>query len=175
MNRLTKRMLQAAGVCAVVGMLTVAAPKAAHAITAALVQVVNTAANPAVTADVSRIVSQNLMLLNFSGFAPGVSGSLYQQNADGSVVGTPFTVPAGQNFVMTSLDVWLANSSGFSKIDLLGNTPRESFVVNSSQGTVQYQFPSGIVFGPNSSLSILNGSESCCNAAVTAHGYLTSN
>ena len=59
--KITKRTLLGWGAVALaITLLILAAPKAAHAIVATLVQVANTSANPAITQDVSKLASQNV-------------------------------------------------------------------------------------------------------------------
>src|SRR5579863_4422906 len=80
--------------------LILAAPRAAHAIAATLVQVTNTPANPAVTQSVGQQASQLVNLL-----AIGSSGTQFSRVSPGGLVTFGYTVPANQYLVITAVDL----------------------------------------------------------------------
>src|SRR6201997_5426256 len=91
------------GAAVLAAVLTLAAPRAAHAVVAALVQVANTTANPAVTQDTSKAASQivHLTTLGQSAVSP-LSLTALHQYIPGGTFGPAYVVPAGQNLVITS-------------------------------------------------------------------------
>lgn len=179
-----------------------AVPRAAHSLAAALVEVANTPANPAVTQNVPTLASQIVTLVpsgngpaGFTSARAFTLSSLQQWsaavNGGGIPPGAPpYTVPAGQSLVVTSIDlaeaaktgtdtVILANSalpSGQFNVAPLGNWVA-TLLVPCSPGptTTQYRFSPGIVFssGQNVWMSYAAGLQGSLFAEV--HGYLTSN
>jgi hypothetical protein len=138
--KITKRTLMGWGAMALAAtLLILAAPKAAHAIVATLVQVANTSANPAITQDVSRLPSQSVQLVCTQTFI-----DCQQILLNGSLVGS-YSVPVGNTLVITTVQINM-NSTGTNTVNLRvtgGN--RDSWVLNST-GTFEFQYPSGIVF-----------------------------
>lgn len=184
--RLLKQAVGGLGTLVVV--LVIAAlvmPKATRAIVSTLVTVVNTATNPATTEDISKAGSQIVELLCEAN--PGASGAITSclpQLASGILELTAFTVPAGQTFVITSIDIrpftpgpginiiFLAQSNS---LGTQVRNPTDGYVVPNTN-TTQLQFPtSGIAISSGSTLSLLSAFESAGGVAVTLHGYLTSN
>jgi hypothetical protein len=164
--------------------MTLAVPRAAHAIAATLVLVANTASNPAVTQSVSQQAAQ-LVYLNTS-VLPHSSTPLYQLGP--GLVGTAaYTVPQGQNLVITAADLLPGSfdgcQSGQFVFVLLGNSPIGAQVMWSvaAPNPGHFEYPSGIVFGPGSSPFVdftfaSNTTGTCGNGAnVNLFGYLTSN
>lgn len=165
-----------AGVLA--AMLTLVAPRTAQAAVAALVQVANTIANPAVTQDTSRAASQ-IVHLTTNGKAvvsPSVMTQLHQY-ISGGTFGPPYVVPAGQNLVITSIEASVT-TAGNSYLNLYDNTTigqRELWYLPNT-GTTQLQFPSGFVYPSGSSVYVyIGGSPSPSPMFVDVHGYLTAN
>jgi hypothetical protein len=173
-----KRLLMVAGalaLAAIVGMIL--SPKAAHGIVATLVQVVNTAANPAITEDISRAASQIVAVhCNFTlpdNFSPDCV------TISNGFSGGTFTVPADKNFVITSID-FKPGTPGtgvifvnlFQGIPQFGSILRSGWTVTNATNTVLDFSTSGIVLGPGSTTSIGVGANA---ASVEFHGYLTSN
>jgi hypothetical protein len=159
--------------------LTIVGPKAAHALTAALVQIVNTPANPVNTLDASKAGGQMVQLFCAPGGAPPpiISNQYqcYKMNVATGIYNfnSLFPVPAGQNLVVTTVDVPdRQNNIGFSLSDLPGGgtqvIEREGYSIPAGSNTVQFQYPSaGMVF---SSGSLVMASYNCF-----IYGYLTAN
>jgi len=81
-------------------LLMVSLPKAAHAVAAALVEITNTAANPAVTQDVSKRAGEIVELICDQQF--------YQTQYCYPLVGeSPYVVPAGKSLVITTVDLYV--------------------------------------------------------------------
>ena len=159
------------------GVLILALPRGAHAIAATLVQVTNTAAGPAVVQDVSKLASQQVTLLAY-GLFPGTEANLVQMSVQGTVSTESYVVPAGQNLIVTSIDIKpYAPGSGTNGITILNTQPGlplESYVVTNSVSTT-LQFPNGIVFPAGESLIVDNAINSSGVLSATVRGYLTSN
>jgi hypothetical protein len=91
-----------AGVVFVASAITLFAPKAVHAVVSALVTVANTPANPVPTQAVKE------SRVNFISVSFVLGGSTYNEaSPDGTISSTPFTIPSGEQFVITDVN-WLA-------------------------------------------------------------------
>lgn len=201
MNTLKTRLLQAGAAIAVLSALLLATPRAAHSLAAALVEVANTPANPAVTQNVPTLASQIVTLVpsgngpaGFTSAGAFTLSSLQQWSAavnSGEIQGAPpYTVPVGQSLVITSIDLAEAAKSGTDTVILANlGVPSGQFnvaplrnwvatlLVPCSPGptTTQYRFSPGLVYsaGQNVWISYVAGLQGSLFAEV--HGYLTSN
>jgi hypothetical protein len=174
-----KPVFSYAAVAIAAAVLILAAPRAAHAIAATLVQVNNSAASPAVAQDVSRLASQQVTLTATEAVGPGVNQRLSQVDVTGAVSPDTYVVPAGQTLIITSIDVTpSAPGSGINAVTISNSPPGyqiETFVVTNSV-TTMLQFPTGIVFPAGESLVI--GSPTFSGGGfftAFVRGYLTSN
>jgi hypothetical protein len=143
-------------------------------VAAALVNVTNTAASPAISQGVERMASQNVYLTSNGAIPRASTHTLSQMFPDGTVSAF-FTVPSGQSLVVTAVDIW-ANGGGTYYLDV-AQSPfvyRKSFYAP-FVGTTQFQYSSGIVFPAGVSLRIQNSLLSPGDVTMTMHGYLTSN
>ncbi len=109
-----KRMLMVAGAVALAAILGMAiAPKAAHGLVAALVQVTNTTANPIPAVLPTHLGTSASDLVTIECFAPSAPlckpASFFTVSPDGTV-GPTFAIPSGQALVIT--DVQWAISGG---------------------------------------------------------------
>jgi hypothetical protein len=182
MFRPPQSVLSYGAVAIATGILMLAAPRAAHAIAATLVQVTNTPVNPAVSQDVAKLASQNVLLVYSSGFgqvaplSPG-GGAFLQPYYPNDVIGTQFVVPTGQSLVVTTIDVFPTTPSPGVNWIAIGNESnvlRENFYV-SNAGSTQLQFPNGLVFSAGRSVLVNYFFGGGSPLTITAHGYLTSN
>jgi hypothetical protein len=179
-------MMGVGGIAMLAALLQLAAPKAVHAITttitAMLVQVVNTAAAPAITENVpnlaSQIVTLTATLSTSGGFASG--GYFYQVSPSAEVSGTAFQVPESQNLVVNAIDFDPTTSTTHTHDLALYNAV--SFNVYeewrpSDSSESEYRYPSGIVLGPGVVPFIRPASltDSSFEFKVYIHGYLTAN
>lgn len=171
MIRLPKSVISFGTLALAAGVLTLAVPRAAHAVAAALVQVTNTPANPAVTQDTSKRAGQLVQLFceasvgNFS--SCGVFTNLVTPL-------TQYTVPAGQNLVITSVDLYgYAGGTGDSEVELRDTVQqvRYHLWLISGWNSLQFQYPSGIVL-PSGTMPSIAASR---GAVVHMNGYLTNN
>jgi hypothetical protein len=164
-----KSILTGTGAVVLAGLtLALLAPRAAHAIAATAVQVLNTSAAPAITQDVSKLASQNVEL----NCAPGCIQVLGDPSL-GFLLGGTFTVPAGQRLVISTIQLDLT-AGGFTQLDQkigsITSNGRTNWLTFAA-GTYQYQYPSGIVIDAGNSLSF--GSSVLNNGYI--YGYLTAN
>jgi hypothetical protein len=157
--------------------LTLTVPRQVHALAAALVQVTNTTANPAVTQDISREASQivHLTTLGKANVQPATMTQLVQY-IPGGTFGPPYVVPAGQNLVITSIEASVI-TAGDSYLNLYDNTTigQREYWYLPNPGLTQLQFPSGFVYPAGSSVYVYIGGETTTQMVVDVHGYLTAN
>jgi len=148
--KLWQRILKGSGAFALTAiLLPLAAPRAAHAIAATLVQVVNTATNPAVSQDVSKLASQNISLGGFTEVNQS-TGPFYSIGVDGSLSPAVYTVPAGQTLIITSVDL-IPNLGVTANQEVgLGNSANPSNPTGFGAwdvppgGSTQFVYPTGI-------------------------------
>ena len=167
MTRLPKSVVSFGALVLTAGALTLAVPRAAHAVAAALVQVSNPPASPANTEDTSRQANQLVQLHCQTAGDGDISGCSLVSS------GAFFTVPAPQSFVITTVDVRsLLDFTGSNAVFLTGSV---AGITNhawafSGGNTFEYQYPSGIVY-PSGAVFITT----VHSAEVYITGYLTAN
>jgi len=182
-----KRGLMAAGALALaVMLLNLAAPKRVHAAVVTLVQVMNTIANPAITQDTSKTAGQLVNVLCTVNWASNDNAwALFSSALNGT-----YTVPSGQNLVITSIVITPSFDSG-------GATGTEEVVVANScnegafggqvlnvtgTATTQFVYPSSATVVPAgchvaAELTSASGGLATTpyNTFVWVSGYLTAN
>lgn len=175
MEVIRKRTLQVFTLVAAAGALGLVTPKAARAVAAALVQVTNTAANPAITQGTEKQAAQlvSLILPGNDAIGPEQITALVQNSSVNGPNANAFVVPAGQNFVLTEVDVSFSGTTG-GTLSVSG----PAYIVEDgyfpTSGYHQMQFSSGIVFPAGSSVYVGTGNGSNYSD-IYAHGYLTAN
>lgn len=184
MNWFRVHMKALAGTAAVLGVLLLAGPRAAHAIVATLVQVANTVASPAVTQDVSKMASQLVELTApmdaFSNpLAPAELSRI--DPTTGQMEANTFVVPSGQSFVITGFDDFQSKDTASMVLyDNFTNAAvfRELWGVTGSSSallTSSLRFPGIVVVsGHKLSMAITNAAPTDVNV-VRLYGYLTAN
>jgi hypothetical protein len=157
--------------------LTFAPPREVHALAAALVEVTNTTANPAVNEDISRQASQivHLTTLGKANVQPATMTQLHQY-IPGGTFGPPYVVPAGQNLVITSIEASVF-TAGDNFLNLYDNTTigQREYWSLPNVGLTQLQFSSGFVYPAGSPVYVYIGGQTTTQMAVDIHGYLTAN
>jgi hypothetical protein len=161
-------------------LIGLSAPKEAHAVVAALVQVTNTAANPAITQDIGQQAAQ-MVTLYCIGNSPGGSCGLVPSSGLNSNP-APYSVPPNQTLVLTSADLTAEGGAAgaalcptLSSVDLATNngvTPLTFWLLAPNTGTANFVYPTGITVAPSSTVSI-NANGSACQSFAFLHGYLT--
>jgi len=165
----------AVGVAVAALLLALTTPRALHAVATALVEVANTAARPAISQDVSKLASSQVLLVGSIG--QGSGGNFHEVRSTGQDPAV-FQVPEGKSLVVTSADVITA-PGGFADLIETGlgnNVGLATWIWPSGEPvTLQFRYPSGLVL---SSRSIpLIGGHTAGNTiiSVSLYGYLTSN
>ena len=119
----------------------------------------------------------DIKFLKTASMAAGDTADLIEQTPEGGLAGV-FTVPEGKVFVTTGVtirtdippregtqQVWLNQVNDF------GTSRRQLFIAPSTQ-TTQYSFPTGLVIGTGSRLSVELLPTSAAQGAVAVNGYL---
>lgn len=170
----TRRQFFSFGAGAVaLGGLTAAAPRAAHAIAATLVQVTNTAANPVITQSVNTQASQLVELVTPFGadiFPSSIPVKLQLISASGS---SPYTIPAGQHLVITQMDITLLN--GKAALGLYAGDLQAAYASVTAIGTQQFHYPTGIPVASGQQVSVVYYTGVTGDVSLNVYGYLTAN
>ena len=173
MIRLPKSVLSFGAVALAACVLTLAVPRAADAVAAKLVEVTNTAANPAITQSARNQAAQLVQLTS----RPLPQAVTTFVNAGGQNVA--YSVPSGQSLVVTAVDITPPPgcTTAPSPFQLTGSGELSNLLWTLSPlSTGHFEYPSGMVFGPGSRPEILFGAGACTNGAaalVNLFGYLT--
>ncbi len=178
--RFLKRSLTVAGALALlVILLTLAAPKQAHALVTTWVTVVNAIGNPVITQDTPHMASQLVTLfaqIRAGQFPPG--STFYQIDGSANESGTAYTLPQGRSLVITTVEFYP---------QALADAPLYFALSNAVQGYYQYwkvtsdtstsfQYPSGIALsGAIPLINIMSPQPPSASFYVYLHGYLTTN
>jgi hypothetical protein len=183
--RISRSVMAVGGMVVAAGLITLATPKAVHAVAAALVQVTNTASNPVVTQGVGAQAGNMVHLTCSQVSLEGTSSVCTRIGADGSVT-SDYTVPAGESLVITAIDVLLNNVSicpGDYNIRLGTPTLDGIFLhltTTNALVTTHFTYPSGLVIGPGirptwtGDLEVVGQGEACSGfESVDLFGYLT--
>jgi len=147
-------------------------PKVAHAVAAALVQVSNTAASPAVTQDVSKLSAQANQFwcpYSFVGcfFYPGTASA--------------YTVPTGKTLMITAVDfVWEGSGAPTGNLytlycgtsPILANDVGEWYLAGGASPT-HYSYPTGFPAPSGCEIHVVSSVQS--NYDVIVRGYVTAN
>jgi hypothetical protein len=106
---------------------------------------------------------------------PAVMTQLHQY-ISGGTFGPPYVVPAGQNLVITSIEVGVT-TAGNNYLNLYDNTTigQNEYWYLPNVGTTQLQFPSGIVYPAGTGVYVYIGGAGTTQMIVDVHGYLTAN
>ena len=174
--RISRSMMGVCGAVVAAALIGFTNPNAVHAVTAALVQVTNTAANPVVTQGVSQQTSQIVNLwCSGTGAYPGTPPCKQESSTQGNASGTAYTIPSGASLVVTSIDITPLTPCSATHRVSLDSEPGYEYVywnVTSSNASLHYTFPSGIVFSSGLQLTATS-TDSSCNDIVFVQGYLT--
>lgn len=191
--RISKSAMTVCGVVIAAALIGFTNPKAVHAVTAALVQVTNTATNPVVTQSIGAQAT-NLVHLGCNAqmdeFVTLSTCTLIPANANEQFV-YGYTVPQGESLVITAVSLMpeaapLCASDYYVQLVNLPPTVSTPAVVyleattpNSLLST-HIAYPSGVVVGGGVTLKvrgssrILGGYQTCSDyEVVDLYGYLT--
>lgn len=161
-------------------------PKTVHAVTAALVQVTNTASNPVVTQGVGQQAGNLVHLVCLSDLDLNANGCA-QYLPDGEI--QAFTVPSGQSLVVNAVDAYpveAANCTGNPEIELQGAYGHIAVQVANAKDnnmiTIHQAYPAGVVISAGTSPKVrgilfgAGGSAMLCpgsSETLEVYGYLT--
>lgn len=172
MNLSRKSFIAFGGVAAAALVLSLSSPRTVHAlgtIGMTLVRITNTAAEPAVVEEVPHSASH---LVTLVGYVVSTSyGEPFTTLAtNGTVSESAFVVPAGQSFVITSVDITpYSNTQAWINLGNYNGGWYGGWTVPGT-GTTEYQFPSGIVVAGGETLDVSAGQP---GTSVIVRGYLT--
>jgi hypothetical protein len=180
-----KRFLTATAALALLaGLLTLAAPKQAHALVTTWVTVVNAIGNPVVTQDTPHMASQLVTLVALVGPAEeNIPGFFNQVDPLANISTANYQAPPTQNLVITSVEFYpaaLADAPVYFGLLFpavgAGGGYYQFWKVTSDSST-SFQYPSGIVLGAGvvPSMAILPPFPPSVSFKVFLHGYLTAN
>jgi len=177
-----KYLPQIAGALLVFSTVALLTPRTMHALAAALVQVTNTLANPAITQDSSRAASQIVLLHTpFGSQVPGGQEvAMVQVIPTQGDAPTAYVVPSGQNLVLTGVDFDVNTASPNTFVDLRHSLSNNGLFADEifslpNAGHQEFRFPSGIVIPAGSSVHIDNGNAGASTLQAVVQGYLTAN
>jgi hypothetical protein len=190
------------GLVLALGLFILAAPRTVHAVAAALVQITNTASNPVVTqsiggqaANIVHLRCDTYMVQSSSVCLPVTSAGIL----NGQSYPAPYTVPSGNNLVITAIDVYPPPNAGINcsgvyaaTIGIINSAEYVNFLsfqTSSDPVTTHFTYPSpsGIVMAPGTGVystgNIYNQTTgqlvgNCADSVVDTidiFGYLTAN
>jgi hypothetical protein len=149
--------------------IALTAPKAVHAaVTALIVEVANTPTNPVPSADITRSASNLVTLYCYIQGGQSPCSLLEPGESIENVSGT-YTVPAGQNLVVTDVEITGGNQF-FVVYGIYAGGASEVFQVTGG-GTHEFTFPHGFVWPAGQPLLV--GGSNTTSAYI--RGYLTTN
>lgn len=166
------------------------APRAAHAVAAALVQITNTAANPAITQNIGQQASQMVHLSCDAGdLVETRTGDCYAFTPQGSPLDSTdlyYTVPSNETLVITSADLFghnLGDACPTANQLVLATSalyPTAAFyaarwALVANAGTTHFTYPGGLALGPGRQVVVLLPNNSGCHFTADLYGYLTAN
>jgi hypothetical protein len=176
MIRIPKSVVSLGALVLAAGALTLAVPRAVHAVAAALVQVTNTVTTQDTFKQASQLVHLNVKL------SSDFPTQFNLVTATGPIAN--YSVPTAASLVINTIDITPAiDSAGASfAVHLAGGVNLMNLEIPSQPslaqlGTVQFSYPSGIVFAPGSvpSIQVEPNTGSGNDAFVDLFGYLTNN
>jgi hypothetical protein len=181
--RISRTVMAVGGVVLAAAMIGFTNPKAVHAVTAALVQVTNTASNPAVTQSVGAQAG-NMVHLSCTAYMEFGNAGCAQVSADGSAASLDYTVPVGESLVITSVDLAPKPGALCANDYSINLRSGSGFVLTlattNSLATTHFTYPSGLVIGGGVTPTVNGYTETptqdlACNAydEVNIYGYLT--
>ncbi len=179
------------GIIALALLADLAAPRVVHAITATLVQVVNTTGSPAITQDISNQASQRVHLQaiatinstsNCNNTGLEACPPLYQTGPNGFFTngGNAYVVPAGQHLVITSIMTTpIFGTSGIPlqlRLDVHPGNISGNYGFWIASQTLSTEFhPTGITVAPGLALDaeVEATTQLTVQVVVDVEGYLT--
>lgn len=191
MIRISKSIITLGGIAVAASLLTLAVPRAAHAVVATLVQVANTPSSPVIAQGIGNQAAQIVQIE--CGYVPGTQAfnNCLAVPASGILPTTGiYVVPAGETLVVTAVDILSGSAAGspcnspalatlaafVPAPDLPGESEevyRKYWIVPAGAGMVHYTYPSGILLPPGATLEDVYNRTTECTLTLDMHGYLT--
>jgi hypothetical protein len=189
MIRISRSTLSWGGIAVAAALFTLAVPRAAHAVAAALVQVTNTASSPVIAQSIGQQAAQIVEIE--CGYQPGTQTKrgcnlIPATGIFPSPAPDEYIVPDGQTLVVTSVDILSGSAAGSPcmspalayvvALPMLGaefGMARKYWIVPSGAGTVHYVYPSGILFSSGLVINGVQNGTTACTLTLDMHGYLT--
>jgi hypothetical protein len=162
MKNLKSGLIGAGSVFVAGFIFAVVAPKAAHAVTAGLVQVVNTSANPVPNRDQDNPAQQPFQFLA----QPDTRGTGQNQ------VETDFNVPAGKRLVIEYVSAGIAAGTGRVTVETIagGNLAAWYFLSQASPPSTRGFFPTTIYADPGTPVRIfVDGTNTQADVELSGH------
>jgi hypothetical protein len=177
MMRFVKNLLMAVGAVVLAAMLLgVIAPKAVHAVTATMVEVVNATSSPVPSEDIYRLPARNIQLVCIA----SVNNCAIAEQDGTFDESTPWKVPSGMDFIITDVEITTYGTGSINETFFSlewtppsGKLTTFGWQVLNTGVTVEYQFTNGIVILPGSTPTPIFGSPAVEVAVL--RGYLTPN
>ena len=181
-----KYLLPIGGPLVVIAAVTLSTPRPVHALAAALVQVTNTFTNPVISQPTNTAASQLIQLQPFAGDVTALGSQVLAQYnpATSSTASTPYTVPSGENLVITDVDLnFYAVAGDIGILFYNGNNVPTQFNqfyerldFNNPAGTLHLHYESGMVFPSGATVGVTSAtSNQNAYTIVYVRGYLTAN
>lgn len=174
MNITRKAVSAFAGILPAALLIAALAPKATRGIAIALVQVANTAANPAMTQDTSKQVSQIVEL------TCGTAAQKCTQLLPGAPLpSTAFTVPTGQTLVVTNIEFESVDNGDVATFQIAYQIPPgapllKSWSAAGNGATAEFSLGPGFGIAAGDSIDVVEQFNTVGERAII-RGYLTSN
>jgi hypothetical protein len=180
MNVFRKILVSLGGVAALAVLFTLAAPRAVQAVAAALVQVTNTTANPAITQETRHQASQLVSMgVGFNGYGDTFAKNYMYQVLPSGGTGGAYKVPAGQNLVITNVTINPDPSYSTSNIEVMlvrdGGGSYAFWLLSPSSSTELHPTSTVIGGGFTPMISVRARDGKGFNVGVMVQGYLTTN
>ena len=177
MQLVSKRVCQLSVVLGGVLLMGALTPRALHAVAATMVLVTNTMGNPVITVPVNAAASQQILLeMPLGGdVPPGFSEILVQFSYTLGLQSNAYVVPAGQNLVVTGVDLTVDSpNTGLAalRLPIQGNGAFALEYYGNSTGMYQFNYPQGLVYAAGSSV-VFDNSTGTGSMNVKVRGYLT--
>ena len=150
------------------------APKATLGIATALVRVANTAANPAMTQDTSKQVSQIVELT-----CGATAQKCTQLLPDAPLQSTAFAVPTGQTLVVTNIEFESVDNGDIATFEIAYQIPPGAPLLKSwsavgNGATAEFSLGPGFGIAAGDSIDVVEQFNTVGERAIM-RGYLTSN
>jgi hypothetical protein len=174
MNIMRKAVSASGGILLAALLVAAFAPKVTRGIATALVQVANTAANPAMTQDTSKQVSQIVELT-----CGAATQQCTQLLPDAPLPSTGFTVPTGQTLVVTDIEFESVDNGDVATFQIAyqippGATLLKSWSAAGNGATAEFSLGPGFGIAAGDSIGVVEQFNTVGERAIM-RGYLTSN